>query len=419
MANPLEPYLPQPTQPPLMTGMERLLAPKPAPQGDLRNWDSQVANAGAYLEDNAGMRDLGKVVQAAGLGSIEGIRPDQLVRAGTDVAMLAPQVGTTARAVSTAAKALPVFYQGVKQAALPAVAKVAPALGNAGVESTYLASALTGDEQLGDVANMARAGQRGLRTLTARRDLDVGRQSVGDKTQFGNERDQLAAAIRLARQGHDMEAIRQQTGWRTLPGKEGSKPQWAYEISDDQARISEKNLSGHLGNQLSHPTLYDYYPEAAFIERNPNPNLGEARGKLNLGGGRYGTMEYNPIHPNMTHEPQMRGNVLHELQHWIQKREGWEGGGSPNMDSVRDAADAKMSDLFASGHLNENTPVSDLVKTHDNLRREAYWNLAGEAHARSTANRMFLNPQQRKATNPYEVGYVGYDRTPDELIYQN
>lgn len=418
--NPHLPFPQPPAQPPMMSQTDRLLAPKPAPQGELRPWDSKVAKVGAYLEDNAGMRDLGKVVQNAGLGSFEGIRPDQLVRAGTDVAMLAPQVGTTGRAIAGAAKAAPVLYQGLKQgiqAALPALAKAAPAIGNAAIESAYLASALTGNQQLGDLATMARGGQNGLRALTSRRDLDIGRQGVSNKALFGNERDQLAAALRMARNGEqNMERIRQQTGWRTLPGQEGSKPQWAYEIADDQARIA-KGPDGPMSAQLDHPQLYDHYPEAGFIDRRANIDLGEARGKMMPDRGAYGQglMEYNPIHPDMGTEAQQRANSLHELQHWIQKKEGWETGGTPYSAAAQDAANSKMEDLFASGHLNYNMPIDDLVKTQDKLAREAYWNMAGEAHARSTAARMAMTPAQRRGANPMEVSY---DRTPEELVYQ-
>jgi hypothetical protein len=399
----------------MMSELERLTAQKPAPQGDLRPWDSKIANAGAYIEDKAMMPNLGKVIQTAGLGSFEGIKPDQLVRAGTDVAMMAPQVGLTARTVGTAAKALPALYQGLKQgsqAALPAVIAAAPALGAAAVEGTSLTAALTGNHELADLSNMARAGQRGLQSLTARRDLDVGRQGVQNKELFGNERDQLAAAMRMARRGEqDMEMIRQKTGWSPVPNKEGAKTQWAMEIPDDQARIVTNAPDGLLSNQLRHPQLFDHYPEAAFIKRSANPDLDQARGWASADGQR---MQYNPLHPEMMTERDQRGNVVHELQHWIQQKEGWPRGGNPKSPNVQDMANSRMEDMFASGHLKYDMPVTDLMKVQDKLAKDAYYNLAGEAQARSAAKRLDMTPAQRRAANPMTSSY---DRNKDELVY--
>jgi hypothetical protein len=399
----------------MMTQNERLMAPKPAPQGDLRPWDSKIANAGAYIEDKAMMPNLGKVIQTAGLGSFEGIKPDQLVRAGTEVAMLAPQVGVTARSIGTAAQALPALYQGIKagsQAALPAVIAAAPKLGAAAVEGTSLTAALTGNHELADLSNMARAGQRGLQSLTARRDLDVGRQGVQNKEMFGDERDRLAAAMRMARRGEqDMEMIRQKTGWSPIPNKEGAKTQWAMEIPDDQAKVVFNAPDGLLAGQLNHPKLYDHYPEAAFIERTANPNLGQARGWASGDGQR---MQYNPMHPGMMTDRDQRGNVVHELQHWIQRKEGWPKGGSPMSPNVQDAANSRMEDMFASGHLKYDMPVTDLMKVQDKLAKDAYYNLAGEAQARSAATRLMMTPEQRRAANPMTSSY---DRNKDELVF--
>ncbi len=407
MANPLDPYLPKPALP-MMTQQERLLAPKPAPQGEMRPWDSKIANVGAYIEDNSGMPNLGKVIQAAGLGSNEGIRPDQLVRAGAEVGMLAPQVRSTVGAVGLAAKNLPALYQGAAQGVKTAL----PALGNAAIEGTALAAAVTGNHELGDISNMARAGMRGLNNLTARRDLDIGRTGVADKQRFGNERDMLASAMRMARNGeHNMERIRQQTGWHTLPAPEGTKPQWAMEITDHRARIDPKVQDGNLSKQLNHPELYDHYPELAFTPRSANYDLGNTRGRLRPDD----SMEFNPMHPGMQTERDQRGNALHEIQHWIQNREGWQRGGNPNTPAVQSAANSQLEDLFNSGHLSFDTPPKELMNIQQKMANNAYYNLAGEAHARVPTNRMDMTPQQRQQISPVEKGY---DRARDELIYQ-
>jgi hypothetical protein len=73
MANPLDPYRNEPPALPMMTQNERLLAPKPAPQGDLRPIDSRVAQAGAWIQDNAGLTNYGRMLQNAGLGTNEGL----------------------------------------------------------------------------------------------------------------------------------------------------------------------------------------------------------------------------------------------------------------------------------------------------------------------------------------------------------
>ena len=81
-----------------------------------------------------------------------------------------------------------------------------------------------------------------------------------------------------------------------------------------------------------------------------------------------------------------KSTQLHELQHAIQQREGWQNGGSPSMFS-RDGMPPKSAE-------------------------DSYRRLSGEAEARATQARMNLNAAQRRELFPLD----SYDVPVDQLI---
>jgi hypothetical protein len=78
--------------------------------------------------------------------------------------------------------------------------------------------------------------------------------------------------------------------------------------------------------------------------------------------------------------------LTHELQHWIQSKEGFVKGGSPK----------QFQDVYA--------PVWDDKAqqwVHPESALEQYRRLFGEFEARDSASRMTWGPQERKAVRPY------------------
>lgn len=131
--------------------------------------------------------------------------------------------------------------------------------------------------------------------------------------------------------------------------------------------------------------------------------------------------------------PDQRSTLLHELQHEIQKREGFARGGNteqfnnglPYADLVKSSSrnqDALIRAREAGGidpvtGLSEKTlreNVDGISKQIANWKDpyEQYRRLAGEAEARATQARMNLTPEQRLATFPAD----SYDVPMDQLI---
>src|SRR5574343_399677 len=190
--------------------------------GEMKPIDGAMEKAGGYLANTVGMPNLGRVVQQVGTGSYSEIDPAQVVRGAAEAAMMVPQVRTTGTAMKAGYAALQPALQSIGQqgfkSAIPAIAKAAPAVGNALVEGTGLAAMATGDVGLGEMANMSRAGLRGLNAASIRRDIDIGERGAQNLANSNPEiLARLAQAKRLYEQGVNSDVLHSQTGWRTLP----------------------------------------------------------------------------------------------------------------------------------------------------------------------------------------------------------
>jgi hypothetical protein len=387
------------------------------PQGELKPIVSPLHTLGGYLEDRANMPSTGRVLQRLGTGSYGEIDPARVVRGGTELAMLVPQLKTAGTATQAAGAAVrPMLatmgQQGYK-AALPELIKAAPKVGLAATEGMALTGTLTGNDRLIDLASMARLGTRGLSGLT-RREIDIGEEGARNLAAASKNNaiiNQLASAKRLYDRGLANESIHKQTGWRRLPG-EADAEHWAYEISDDMARVKPNSQAPFLAGQFDHPQLIDAYPSIGFVERRANPNLpSNVAGKFKEQPGTFGRLEYNPN--VLTTPDQQKTNLLHEIQHWIQHKEGWPVGGSPNAPGSVAAAHQQLLDTVGGpGGLSNMTP--DMI---EEMRKRIaignYFNQAGEVQARATAARATMNPAQRRARPPT----LDYDRAPAEMTF--
>lgn len=147
---------------------------------------------------------------------------------------------------------------------------------------------------------------------------------VGQKSLTADP-DMLNLAQVGAKFGHNREHIRKTTGWH-----EGLEGMWRYEIDDSAAELTDDvkdnmpDLTAmRLDEVLQHDKLYEAYPQAADIPvvfRDLKPK-------------HHG--EFDPIlgriNINKNDLPsEQRETVLHEVQHWVQKEEGFSTGANDN-----------------------------------------------------------------------------------------
>ena len=313
----------------------------------------------------------------------------------------------------------------------------------------------------------------------------------------------LDYAIRLEDVGKaSPEEIRQQTGWFR-----GYDNKWRFEISDRDMQIDtrglfssnpdirrynqlvdkayvdmtateeemqellalDKNLDGvslvpkTLGELIHHPTLFEAYPQlknvSVVFEELPPGIYGEYRHSENEIAIKKGA-DKNLI----------RGTILHEVQHAIQRIEGFAGGTSVEywaqmpaeskpgtyaqqvakrnkigekllqsasvefVDAFRayNRGDLEFSDLEKIGTEDE----LDLLYDYDEADREAsylrlndrsdhnlYMSTAGEIEARDTVSRQNLNAEERKNTRPNidrtDVVFAGMNNSAEIVILDN
>jgi hypothetical protein len=295
-------------------------------------------------------------------------------------------------------------------------------------------------------------------------------------------RDSLKTAQSMAAAGKNGEEIRAVTGW--FPGKYDKKMRW--EIPDDGAKLNwlapVQDYTHHsvytapLGDVLSHPSLFEAYPEARniIVEFNPHinslgnfqkasgsvPDIIQVKTDVNLEreaqrrsnnnwrqwaaddykSGDFKTLEEALAWHKKSNEMDVGGSslstILHEVQHWIQNKEGLAKGSNPKrfetqvglprhiinlaVDIAQSAVVYKMpvSQIRANPpkrlqflpdeawFLAENRSVKELLKEQEFSNRsanpeDAYRRTAGEIEARDIQARQFLTAEQRKATAPY------------------
>lgn len=245
-----------------------------------------------------------------------------------------------------------------------------------------------------------------------------------------------AKAKELADKGVDARQIWKETG--TFKGPDGH---WRQEIPDNtskmtlgrvkpdaygaqEARVFEGAVK-HGGLKRAYPelnqTTMTHWPDEAYRGANFNP----AENTITMG--------------QIAMKDPSRVD-LHELQHVIQRKEGWAEGGNPTSAFGADIADALKkvrADRSALGidpyaiqnRVSAKYPVDaatmEKYQTWQKLRdqedgllksmaspEDAYKRLAGEAEARATQARMNLNAAQRRELFPLD----SYDVPLDELI---
>lgn len=282
-------------------------------------------------------------------------------------------------------------------------------------------------------------------------------------------RDSLETAKAMAKEGKDSEAIRAITGW--FPGKYDDKMRW--EVPDEDARYlpatkqwnkGAEQWSANLEEIIDHPALFKAYPEARQIRVSRLADSSSASGKFYSESNR---IVLNALKGNMENF----STLLHEIQHWIQEKEGFARGGNldiasdqiiqakteiqrgakskveiirqKHLDSARDVmrdnpdfakkAIEKWRKVFPEdtqsnpfGADDVDLVAFELMDKDELLKRlskqaykfesiakldpeTAYKRIAGEIEARDIQARQSFTPEQRKAIAPYSSENIAKD----------
>ena len=227
----------------------------------------------------------------------------------------------------------------------------------------------------------------------------------------------------------------------------GDKPK-AMQLLDDRrgldALLTEmgNRPAGPMSAYLKHGELGQAYPDVYKLHTRIDPTL-DAQGQYLRGSAHQGEQMVLKEKPTWT---DARSTALHEMQHAVQQREGFAGGGNQGqfnqtLDEDGSVARAAAWKAAEAGKRREmlkvlrndgraqygedwrdsplgkqsraiETEIATIQTTPDTYN--AYKLLAGEAEARAVQSRMKLNPQQRRDLFPLD----SYDAPIGSLIYR-
>lgn len=177
-----------------------------------------------------------------------------------------------------------------------------------------------------------------------------------------------------------MQEISDNTMTMNLPMQDmaSGTPSWMAEMGDMPAGPGNQIGMGPLGNIATHPNLYSAYPDIKNIQSEiTQGNLPES-GVMSFNSGGF------PVSLTAA-GPDARSPALHEIQHAIQKQEGWQAGGNPS----------EMRQTLGGGQFTGLYSPEELYG--------AYRRLSGEVLARLTQARLNMTMPQRLAAYPGDM----------------
>lgn len=212
--------------------------------------------------------------------------------------------------------------------------------------------------------------------------------------------------------GEDAEAVRKETGW--FRGADG---RWRFEIDDSQARLRDLRI-GKLGEVIDHPRLFAAYPALADIDVSIRQH-GKASGEP-VGGSYDGNANRITVNVVDGREGEALSILLHEIQHGIQRIEGFARGGSPQM-FRRPAAMRADPEVLAQAEA--------LIKWRDELGKTiveltsskpprhlgSEWHTAAMNLARNPERLSQFRAELERAQDPYDA----YERLAGEVEARN
>ena len=191
---------------------------------------------------------------------------------------------------------------------------------------------------------------------------------------------------------------------------EGVDKKPRFEVSDERAKVNidaiyDNGYNANLDQVLDHPTLFKNYPELkkvkVTVDAMDNSTNAVFDDKTN-------TITLNE---NQLEGMDVKGTILHELQHSIQEKEGFARGGNVGLDAEKAYNEMlfekqrKLRNQYEKNPTPElreqiravNQEISDSVNNAKDNTAKGYKNLAGEAEARAVQARMDMPMSERYA----------------------
>lgn len=202
----------------------------------------------------------------------------------------------------------------------------------------------------------------------------------------------LLRASEMERAGADADEVWYATGWQR-----GADDKWRFEIPDEASQFKVGPRRYQLARGFEHGELFAAYPNMSRIPVQEKT----MEGYLGL---YYNSPEKIRLAAGM--DPELKRSVmLHELQHAVQKREGFARGGQGPavMDEFFEKLSTRVQQLRRTGHGTEADELERLAMAaankEEDLAPEVYRRLAGEVEALNVEHRMGW-PVEWRSTSP-------------------
>ena len=240
---------------------------------------------------------------------------------------------------------------------------------------------------------------------------EMGAAAADHADEVNTRLDNLSVAREMEAEKKDAKAIKMATGW-----ERGADGKWRYEMPD--AKIKETmDIDGHVVKRFDEDMLWNDGKLADVVDApelfKAYPQLKETRIVTDaVTGDMPSTGDYdaktNTITIHADELKYMNGILTHEVQHAIQKIEGFARGGSPAM--VRSEIKKQMAEvtkqirqLRAEG---KEAEAKELIKKNRGLYEASvgdddfgsYKSLAGEVESRNVERRMGMSAEERRAS---------------------
>lgn len=218
----------------------------------------------------------------------------------------------------------------------------------------------------------------------------------GGKLAKGADLKALAEAERMRNNGLHPDDVFGDTGWFRGP----ADGKWRFEIPDNKSSLKYMPTSqgdtatGSVGGLMDHSALYKNYPQLALDPMSLTKDSG-----FPTGNGLYENAN-NMVHVIAPNEPIARSVGLHELQHGVQKIEGFSPGTNPSYYAYQIEQGLKKNPALMQGY------DFDTIKDQ---AYDLYHKTAGEVEARNVQKRGDYSPQQRNDVPPWYTQDVGYN----------
>jgi hypothetical protein len=189
---------------------------------------------------------------------------------------------------------------------------------------------------------------------------------------------------------------------RAYIGPEGLRK---FEIDDAASKLkfdpkSEKYFDANLEDILEHPELFRQYPDLAKLQVTGAFGPNEKMGGGYLAPFKKGDVDLpESIEVTGANFDEFRSSLLHEIQHAVQQREGFQPGANPEF------IKRLISDLRVSK--NEPQSFKDTL-----IGEDLYAKTMGEAEARMVERRLLNSPAYNRNIHPTE----SYDRPLAKLL---